>query len=149
VGGAEHCGLVESLPVATTGGYRVCVVDYRQGWEHRFPAASEDAAAVHAALLEDHDTDAVGIFGYSAGGMLAAQAVAWFDAHGLPRPGAVAICSAGAGGTGDAAHLANLAMGGRPPAADDDSAVALGGHERPARFGYAAGVDPHDPLLAP
>jgi acetyl esterase/lipase len=27
VGGAEYCGLVESLPVANVGGYRICVVD--------------------------------------------------------------------------------------------------------------------------
>lgn len=149
VGGSEHCGLVESLPIATTGGYRICVVDYRQGWEHRFPAASEDVAAVLQALATDHDPGQIGVFGYSAGGALAAQAVAWCVEHEIPLPGAIALCSAGAGGTGDAAYLATVAMGGRPSTDSDDSAIALGQHDQPARFGYAAGVDPRDPLLAP
>lgn len=149
VGGAEHCGLVESLPVAAAAGCRVCVVDYRQGWEHRFPAASEDVAAVYDALLADHAPRAVGIFGYSAGGMLTGQAMAWFLANGMPSPGALAICSAGLGGTGDSVYLANLAMGGSVPQADDPSTSALGGQRQPAQFGYAAGVDPADPLLTP
>jgi epsilon-lactone hydrolase len=150
VGGAEHCGLVESLPVADVGRYRVCVVDYRQGWEHRFPAASEDVAAVLAALGADHAPERIGVFGYSAGGMLTAQAVAWLLDRGSPLPGAIAICSAGAGGSGDSAYLGTLAMGGTPPgAASDDSTIALGGHDQPARFGYSAGVDPLDPLLSP
>src|ERR1700721_1571390 len=40
-----------------------------------------------------------------------------------------------------------MGMAGPPP--DDDSTVALGGHTAPARYGYAAGVDPTSPLLAP
>ncbi len=148
VGGAEYCGLVESLPLADVGGYQICVVDYRQGWEHRFPAASEDVAAVVHALQVDHHPANIGIFGYSAGGSLTAQSVAWLLHHGLPLPGAVAICSAGAGGSGDSTHLANRTMG-TVPAPDDDSTIALGGHRAPAQFGYAAGVDPLSALLAP
>ena len=148
VGGAEYCGLVESLPLADVGGYQICVVDYRQGWEHRFPAASEDVAAVVHALQVDHHPANIGIFGYSAGGSLTAQSVAWLLHHGLPLPGAVAICSAGAGGSGDSTHLANRTMG-TVPAPDDDSTIALGGHRAPAQFGYAAGVDPTSALLAP
>ena len=149
VGGAEYCGLVESLPVANVGGYRICVVDYRQGWEHRFPAASQDVAAVVSALQADYHPASIGIFGYSAGGSLTAQSVAWLLHHGLPLPGAVAICSAGAGGSGDSTYLAHRAMGAGGPTPDDDSTVALGGHQAPARFGYAAGVDPTSSLLAP
>jgi monoterpene epsilon-lactone hydrolase len=151
MGGAEHCGLVESLPVASVGGYRVCVVDYRQGWEHRFPAASEDVATVLGGLSEHYETGNVGVFGYSAGGALTAQAAAWCAAHGLAMPGALAICSAGAGGGGDATILGALAMGGAAPSAqvDDDSNTALGANTAPARFGYAAGIAPTDPLLAP
>jgi epsilon-lactone hydrolase len=143
VGGAEYCGLVESQPVADVGGYRICSVDYRQGWEHRFPAASEDVANVLTALQVDHAPSSIGIFGYSAGGMLTAQTVAWCLDKSIPLPGAVAICSASAGGAGDGSYLATVAMGGSPPDAtsDDDTAVALGGH--------STGVDPIDPLLAP
>lgn len=117
VGGAEYCGLVESLPVADVGGYRICVVDYRQGWEHRFPAASEDVATVVQALQADRPATSIGIFGYSAGGSLTAQSVAWLIDKGIPLPGAIAICSAGAGGGGDSSYLANRAMGaaGPPP----------------------------------
>ena len=148
VGGAEYCGLVESIPIASIGGYRVVVVDYRQGWEHTFPAASEDVAAVYRALLGTHDPRNVGIFGYSAGGSLTAQAVAWFVAHDLPVPGAAAICSAGgggpgAGGGGDATYLAAVAMAGPPVT---PTSAATGGD---LRFGYFAGLEPTNPLVAP
>ena len=148
VGGAEYCGLVESLPLADVGGYQICVVDYRQGWEHRFPAASEDVAAVV----------------HTPGGpppgqhrdlrvlrrRLAHRPVGGVAAPPRPAPTrqAVAICSAGAGGSGDSTHLANRTMG-TVPAPDDDSTIALGGHRAPAQFGYAAGVDPTSALLAP
>jgi acetyl esterase/lipase len=146
VGGAEYCGLVESIPIATTGGCKVITIDYRQGWEHRFPAASEDVAAVYEAVLSDHRPQAVGVFGYSAGASLTAQAVSWFLSNDLPNPGAVAMCSGGAGtgfGGGDGAYFGAIAMGDAPPPVPtrDDAAVA--------RFGYLAGVDPRDSLVAP
>jgi acetyl esterase/lipase len=143
VGGAEHCGLVESIPIATTGGFRVVVVDYRQGWEHRFPAASEDVAAVYSALLTGHDPAAVGIFGYSAGALLTAQSVAWMLGHGVPVPGAVAICSGDAGFTGDSAYLGAVAMGDRPPEGSEPTVFWS------SRFGYLGGARAEDPLVAP
>jgi monoterpene epsilon-lactone hydrolase len=148
VGGAEHCGLIESVPLACTAGIRVAVVDYRQGWEHRFPAASEDVAAVYEVLLRDYPAGSVGVFGYSAGGSLTSQALAWFDRHGLPMPGAAALCSAGAGGVagvnGDSTYLAAAAMGETPPAVQSPTEAA-----QPDRFGYFAGIDPGDPLMSP
>jgi acetyl esterase/lipase len=149
LGGAEHCGLVESLPIASIGGYRVCVVDYRQGWEHRFPAASDDVVAVHRWLLDTYRPDGIGMFGYSAGGMLAAQSVARLLRDGDALPGAIVMCSAGAGGDGDSWSMAAVAMGGSPTGADDDGRVALGAHDHRAPFGYAAGVDPLDPMYSP
>jgi epsilon-lactone hydrolase len=149
VGGAERCGLVESLPVADVGGVRICVVDYRQGWEHRFPAASEDVAAVVTELQRTYAPASIGLFGYSAGGILVAQAMSWFLARDIALPGAIAICSAGAGGAGDSAYLANAAMGASPVAPKADDGMDAGQRSRPARFGYAAGVDPEDPLLSP
>jgi epsilon-lactone hydrolase len=102
--GARTEGRLESIPVANIAGMKVISVDYRQGPEHRFPAASEDVATVYKHLLEDYRPENIGIFGCSAGGMLTAQSAAWFDAHDLPQPGAIGIFCAGAGkfGTGDA-----------------------------------------------
>lgn len=105
--GARTEGRLESIPVAATAGMKVISVDYRQGPEHRFPAASEDVATVYRHLLQTYKAEDIGIFGCSAGGMLTAQSVAWFDANALPQPGAVGIFCAGAGqyGTGDAAII--------------------------------------------
>lgn len=141
VGGAEACGLVESIPLSVVMGVEIVCVDYRQAYECRFPAASEDVAAVYRTLLERHVPAEIGIFGYSAGGMLTAQSLAWFADVGLPRPGAVAMCSAGAGGAGDAHFLATVAMGDPPPDPDERS----GGW----RAGYLGDADPLDPRVTP
>lgn len=134
--GARTEGRLESIPVASVAGMRVVSVDYRQGPEHRFPAASEDVASVYRHLLEDHSPEQIGIFGCSAGGMLTAQSLAYFDSHDLPRPGAAGIFCAGAGafGVGDAAVI-TTAFGER-----------LGGD---AEIAYFEGADWANPLVAP
>jgi acetyl esterase/lipase len=86
-------GKLESVPVAAIGGFRIITLDYRQAPYATYPAASEDVEAVYRHLLKSYAPGAIGIFGCSAGGMLTAQAVAWFRAKGLPRPGAVGILS--------------------------------------------------------
>ena len=105
--GARTEGRLESIPVASIARMKVISVDYRQGPEHQFPAASEDVATVYRHLLDSYSPQSVGIFGCSAGGMLTAQAVAWFNAHNISQPGAIGIFCAGAGkfGTGDAAII--------------------------------------------
>src|SRR5262249_8133318 len=42
-------------------------------------------------LLRTYKPGAIGIYGCSAGGLLSAESVAWFQSKGLPRPGAVGI----------------------------------------------------------
>jgi len=140
------CAELESIPIASVGRIRVVSVDYREGPEHKHPAASEDVAAVYRELLKTYKAENIGIFGCSAGGMLTAMAVAWFQQHGLPRPGAVGIFCAGAGAPkgistfeGDAAYTAGPLGEVRVPQG--------GGVPPPA--GYFAGTDPADPLLAP
>lgn len=104
--GAGSGALVEAIPIAATMGITVVTIDYRLAPEHRYPAASQDVAAVYRALLKRHRPEAIGIYGCSAGGVIAAQSIAWIRAHGLPRPGAVAtLCGTGAPYSGDSVYL--------------------------------------------
>ncbi len=132
-------GQIESIPIAAVGKLKVVSVDYRMAPEYQFPAASEDAAAVYKALLKDYKPENIGIYGCSAGGMLTAQAVAWFLKEGLPMPGAIGMfCAAAA------------------PARDSDSA-RLGGAMAQPRSGndlfskavYIKQSDKNDPLAFP
>ncbi|MBK7252067.1 MAG: alpha/beta hydrolase [Gammaproteobacteria bacterium] len=66
--GARTNGQLESIPIAGLGKYRVVAIDYRQGPEHHFPAASEDVASVYRELLKTYRPGHIGIFGCSAGG---------------------------------------------------------------------------------
>ncbi len=134
--GARTEGRLESIPVASVARMRVVSVDYRQGPEHRFPAASEDVAVVYRHLLRDHSPDQIGIFGCSAGGLLTAQSVAWLDAHDLPQPGGIGIFCSGAGefAVGDASVITAA------------FAEDLGGD---LVIAYFKGTDWSDPLVAP
>ncbi len=110
--GSGSGALVEAIPIAATMGIKVVTVDYRLAPEHRYPAASEDVAAVYKALLKQYRPEAIGLYGCSAGGVIAAQATAWFRGHGLPRPGAIGtFCATGAPLSGDSPYLAGPTMG--------------------------------------
>jgi len=146
------CAELESLPIAALGRIKVVSVDYRQGPDHHFPAASEDVASVYRELLKTYLPENIGIYGSSAGGMLAGMAVAWFQQHELPRPGAIAMLNAGVAPTGvsfggDAAYFtAPIGEGRLPPAAPasaTESAGIVGGQS------YFAGTDKTNPLISP
>ena len=82
--GATYVSRAESIPIANLSKIRVVSVDYRQGYEHKFPAASEDICAVYKELLKSFAPTQIGICGGSAGGVLTAQGTAWilrFDEH--------------------------------------------------------------------
>ncbi len=141
------CAELESIPIAGTGGYRVVAVDYRQGPDHRFPAASEDVAAVYRALLKTYRSEDIGIYGCSAGGMLTGMALAWFQKEGLPTPGAAGVLCAGltigsSAFGGDSAYLATITGEGRPPPSAPPNTGS-----RP--MAYLAQADVNDPLVAP
>jgi epsilon-lactone hydrolase len=143
------CAELESMPVAAMGRIRVVSLDYRQGPKYRFPAASEDVASAYRELLKTYRPQDIGIYGCSAGGMLTGEAVAWFQKHDLPRPGAVGILCAGMtlapnGFGGDAAYTtAAIGESRAPPPLPKGDAPASAG------LPYFAGVSISNPLAAP
>jgi epsilon-lactone hydrolase len=143
------CGELESMPVAALGDIKVVSLDYRQGPKFEFPAASEDVAAAYKELLKTYKPENIGIYGCSAGGMLTGMSVAWFQKHGLPRPGAIGVLCAGmtsvAGFGGDAAYISTPAGEGRMPFVAPKPAPGA----KPMAMGYLAHADIQDPLVSP
>jgi acetyl esterase/lipase len=138
--GAGSGGLVEAIPIASLGRIEVITLDYRQGPEHVFPAASEDVEAVYRHLLKTHGAGQIGIYGCSAGGILAGEAVARLIAHKLPVPGALGtFCGSLVGMAGDSAYVGPLLNGQGVPAAPLDL----------AQLPYFRGADIDDPMVQP
>lgn len=150
--GGRWGGQVESIPIAALGKIKVVSVDYRMAPEHRFPAASQDVAAVYKALLTEYKPENIGIYGCSAGGFLTAQAVAWFLKEGLPVPGAIGMFCAGAwpSGGGDSEHLGAAITGARSATSTKKSSESL---EKSSQFwkqhSYFKEEDIKDPLAFP
>ncbi|WP_232495063.1 alpha/beta hydrolase [Novosphingobium kaempferiae] len=143
--GWDGVALVESIPIAALGNWRVVSVNYRMAPEHRHPAGVEDVAAVYAALLADYAPGRIGIYGGSAGGALTAQAAAWLPAHGLPQAGAVGVFGAGGVpfGAGQSPYVSGHIDASFPPPPADGSAPVDITH------GYFDGCDPRDPTAWP
>ncbi len=135
------CAELESMPLAAMMQIKVISVDYREGPEYKFPAASEDVASVYRKLLKTYEPKNIGIYGCSAGGMLTAMSLAWLQAHDLPAPGAVGIFCASAGSFGgDASYIAFPLGEARMPAANPPGRSQLG---------YFSNTNPKDPLVSP
>jgi epsilon-lactone hydrolase len=138
--GAHSGGLVESIPIAALGRVKVVSVDYRQGPEHVFPAASEDVEAVYRELLKHYAPGNIGIYGCSAGGVLTGEAVARLVRDKLPLPGAIGtFCGALMDMQGDSAYVAPLLNGAPVP----DAPLRL--EELP----YFKGASATDPQVFP
>lgn len=145
---ADGCALLESLPIASVGGYKVVSVNYRQGPEYKFPAATEDVTAVYRELLKSYKPSQIGIYGCSAGGALTGQVAAWLPRHGLPEPGALGIFGSGAArfATGDSSYFAGYADGAfPPPPAPGTQPSAL----MKTMMSYFEGTDSNDPMVSP
>lgn len=130
--------IAEAAPLAGAAGIDILTIAYSQAPEATFPAASRDVAAVYRELLKTHKARDIGFFGGSAGGLLTAQALAWFQKENLPMPGAAGIfcASADARWAGDAWYWFKPLQGlTTPPTLDE-------------RF-YYNGHDLSDPLMSP
>ena len=89
-------GRLEGAPVAVLGKIKVVAIGNRMDYDYKFPAATEDVAAVYRSLLKHYRPENIGLMGSSAGGLLVASTVAWLQQNKLPRPGAIAMMSSGA-----------------------------------------------------
>ena len=134
IGGARTLSRVESMPIAGIGRIKVISIDYRQGPDFSFPAASRDVAAVYRELLKQYRPNEIGIYGCSAGGLLTAESIAWFIREKLPLPAAIGmLCEGGVYWTeGDSARFIY-----------DVSQQTM------ATNPYFRGVAPDDPLAFP
>ncbi len=135
VGCFTECGGLESVPIAALTGIRVLSIDYRLAPAARYPAATEDVESVYRAVLKTTPARHIAIFGCSAGGLLTAQSLAWFQTHALPTPAAAAIACAGADPTmaGDSRSYGFvLGDGDLPPSGT------------PRQIGYMAGAASSD-----
>jgi len=138
--GAHSGGLVEAIPVASVGRIKVITLDYRQGPEHTFPAASDDVEAVYRTLLKQYKPQQIGIYGCSAGGILTGESVARLITDKLPVPGAIGtFCGALLDIEGDSAYMGPLLNGQGIPA----HLLTL------ADLPYFHGANPRDPLVQP
>jgi epsilon-lactone hydrolase len=142
---ADGCAMLESVPIASVGGYKVVTVNYRMAPEAKHPASVEDAATVYRELLKSYKPKNIGIYGCSAGGALTAEIAAWLPAHGLPQAGAVGIFGAGAVpfGAGDSAWIAAYIDGSFPPPARS------GATPPDISRGYFGSADMSDPIISP
>jgi epsilon-lactone hydrolase len=142
----DGCAMLESVPIASVGGFKVMTVSYRQAPEHVFPAASEDVTAVYREVLKKYKPKQVGIYGCSAGGVLSGEMGAWLPKQGLPNPGALGIFGAGAGmmEAGDSRYVAAYIDGSiAPPPAPGATPP------RQRMRSYFDGADMKDPLVSP
>ncbi len=139
--GVRTLGRMESIPIADLAKIKVISVDYRLAPEHRYPAASEDVAAVYRALLEHYKPENIGIYG-CAEGRLIAQSIAWLIKEDLPLPAATGmLCDGVAKLDGDAMHIASAVSG--TNVFDEIEFYFTGDNT------YFQGVDMNDPMITP
>ncbi|MBL8771687.1 MAG: alpha/beta hydrolase [Phenylobacterium sp.] len=147
VGCFTECGGLESIPVAALSGLRVISIDYRLAPKAQFPEASQDVEAVYREILKTTPARRIGLYGCSAGGLLTAQSLAWFQKRGLPTPAAAGVFCAGgdASMSGDSRILGMLLGDGEAPASSPGAGGPRLGYMRTARAGDVVAYPASDP----
>ncbi len=144
VGCFVECGGLESIPLAALARVRVVSIDYRLAPQAKYPEASQDVAAVYREILKTMPARHVGLYGCSAGGLLTAQSLAWFQRHDLPRPAAAGVfCAGGDPGMGGDSRITGMLLGDGelpPPPAPTSG---------PPSLGYMRGAASADPAAYP
>jgi epsilon-lactone hydrolase len=134
---------IEGDPIANLASIRVVGVYYRLAPEHPFPAAIDDVVAVYKELLKTYRPQSIGIFGTSAGGILACEVAVKLKQLGLPLPGAMAILSA----LGDYTRISDskqmFTLDGLPGNLQPTDSAHL------PDDAYVGKTDRHDPVLSP
>jgi len=134
---------IEGDPIANLAKTRVVSIYYRLAPEHPFPAAVDDVVAVYKALLKTYKPGNVGMYGTSAGAILACEVAVKLKALALPLPGALGLFS----GSGDFSRVADS----RQLFAND----GFPGNLQPTdpnhlpENAYVGATDRRDPLLSP
>src|SRR5579864_1350500 len=90
---SDSGSLIEGVPISNLTKMKVVSVYYRLAPENPFPAAVDDVVAVYKELLKTYKPKSIGIFGTSAGAILACEVTAKLKQLGLPLPGALGIFS--------------------------------------------------------
>jgi acetyl esterase/lipase len=139
--GAHSGALVEAIPVAALAKIKVIGVDYRQGPEHVFPAATDDVVTVYKELLKTYPATNIGIYGCSAGAVLTGEVVARLIKDGIRLPGAIGtFCGSIAPLGGDSSYVSPVLSG---------DPVGSGPIPITQRLPYFKGANENDPLVLP
>jgi epsilon-lactone hydrolase len=151
--GSKTETLIEAIPLAATMRIKVVSPDYRMGPENRFPAASEDIAAIYRELLKTYKPGEIAIYGCSAGGVITGETMAWFQKVGLPNPAAIGMfCAHTQSRSGDSGHTAprfGSITSGIPPLPPQWPKPTDAYYDFPKWLSYFEGADHNDPLVCP
>jgi monoterpene epsilon-lactone hydrolase len=135
--------LIESVPIAALSRMQVITVDYRQSPECRLPETLAEVTRVYRALASEYGADRIGVYGCSAGGVLAAMLTSRLISEGaaLPRALGMLCCSGDMAWEGDSRFLAPALCGQPAPGIGSDPLLSV--------RDYVAGLDLKSNLHSP